>query len=211
VGKGGSKKQLPMRRITTDPPRKAVPAIAARPGPGFTAIDQRLFRVRWNKFDYHGPWCIGHSPSSLLVDLMTRIRDMEQMTPLQVFSGDPGKDYGDPAALPNKQARRRLEEIGLSDETNISRLRIGQKERLYGFRRDPEFYAVFCSGPDAVPLARTPCSRTAAAAGDYRAVDAVAGAGYVGRAADRSASSGRRFPSSSAWSSSVSRSSGRRR
>jgi hypothetical protein len=74
---------------------------------------------------------------------MTRIRDMEQMTPAQVFRGDPGKDYGDPARLPNRDARDRLSDLGLIDETCISRLRIGSSERLYGFRRDPEFYAIF--------------------------------------------------------------------
>ncbi|HEX5597025.1 MAG TPA: hypothetical protein VFX61_13570 [Micromonosporaceae bacterium] len=83
------------------------------------------------------------SASVDIVDLMTRLRDMEQLTPVQVFSGELGKDYGDPARLPCKPARQRLSELGLADETCISRLRIGSMSRLYGFRRDPEFYAVF--------------------------------------------------------------------
>jgi hypothetical protein len=142
VGKG-SKKRLPTGRLQSEPPRKAVPSTAASPKAVIAAVDQGLFRVRWNRFDYHGPWCIGVSLSSDIVTLMTRIKDMEHLSPLQVFCGDPGKDYGDPARLPNRDAIKRLNELGLADETNVSRLRIGQRGRLYGFRRDPEFYAIF--------------------------------------------------------------------
>ncbi|GIG93149.1 hypothetical protein [Plantactinospora endophytica] len=142
MGKG-SGKRVPAGRIQTGPPRKAVPAGAASPARGFVAVDQTLFRVRWNRFDYQGPWCIGASTPDALVTLMMRLRDMEGMTPARVFSGDLGKDYGEPARLPNRDARKRLEELGLADETCVSRLRIGGAGRLYGFRRDPEFYAVF--------------------------------------------------------------------
>ncbi|MCX5066732.1 hypothetical protein OOJ91_12660 [Micromonospora lupini] len=83
------------------------------------------------------------SSSDEIVAMMRRVCDMEQMPPLQVFSGEPGKDYGDPARLPNKAAKDRLVELGLIDETCVSRLRISGPGRLYGFRRDPEFYAVF--------------------------------------------------------------------
>lgn len=138
----GSRKQIPAGRIHTGPPRKAIPAQAARLA-GFDPQAPELFRVRWTRFDYRGRWCIGVSASVDIVDLMTRLRDMEQLTPVQVFSGELGKDYGDPARLPCKPARQRLSELGLADETCISRLRIGSMSRLYGFRRDPEFYAVF--------------------------------------------------------------------
>lgn len=110
---------------------------------GLVPVDQTLFRVRWNRFDFQGPWCIGMSPADVLVKLMMRLREMESMSPIQVFSGGIGKDYGDPAKLPNPDARARLVELGLADETRISRLRINGAGRLYGFRRDPEFYAVF--------------------------------------------------------------------
>ncbi|WP_416901337.1 hypothetical protein [Micromonospora echinospora] len=142
MGKG-SGKRVPAGRIQTGPPRKAVPAVAANPTRGFTPVDQTLFRVRWNRFDFRGPWCLGASLADELVNLHVRIREMESMTPHQVFCGDPGKDYGDPARLPNRDARFRLQELGFADETRISRLRINGPGRLYGFRRDPEFYAVF--------------------------------------------------------------------
>lgn len=142
MAKGTNQKRVPAGRGNQAPPRKAVPNRAANPGP-FTQVDQSLFRVRWSRFDFHGTWCIGLSPSSDIVTLMTRIRDMEKMPPLQVWKGDPGKDYGDPSRLPSKAARDRLEELNLMDETSVSRLRISGAQRLYGFRRDPEFYAVF--------------------------------------------------------------------
>lgn len=139
----GSKKRLPTGRIQSDPPRKTVPAAAASPKAVVVAADQSLFRIRWTRFDYEGPWCIGVSPSVDIVNLMKRLQAMEHLSPLHVFRGDPGKDYGDPARLPNREARKRLDHLGLADETNISRLRISGPGRLYGFRRDPEFYAVF--------------------------------------------------------------------
>ncbi|MER7165224.1 hypothetical protein ABT336_03985 [Micromonospora sp. NPDC000207] len=139
----GSGKRVPAGRIQKGAPRKAVPAVAASPTRVLAAVDQTLFRIRWNHFDFQGPWCIGASPADDVVKLMMRLREMERMTPLQVFSGDPGKDYGDPARLPNRGARDKLVDLGMADETCISRLRINGPSRLYGFRRDPEFYAVF--------------------------------------------------------------------
>lgn len=78
--------------------------------------------------------------------MKVRINEMETMTPSEVFAPFGrriGVDYGPPGILPLKAARDRLEDLDLMDETNISRLRIGKQPRLYGFRRDPEFYAVF--------------------------------------------------------------------
>lgn len=137
-------KNVPAGRIEKGPPRKAVPAIAAKPQ-GFAPAAPGLFVVRWTKFDLDGPWCLGASKPAKIVDLMRRIRDAEQLTPDEVFrlNGSLGVDYGDPANIPNAKAKRRLRDLRLMDETCISRLRIGGKARLYGFRRDPEFYAVF--------------------------------------------------------------------
>lgn len=137
-------KNVPAGRIEKRPPRKAVPAIAAKPL-GFAPAAPDLFVVRWTKFDFDGPWCLGASKPAKIVDLMKRIRDAEQMTPDEVFrlNGHLGVDYGDPVNIPNAKAKRRLRDLGLMDETCISRLRIGWKPRLYGFRRDPEFYTVF--------------------------------------------------------------------
>ena len=126
-------------------PKKHVPSLAARPA-GFLPAADHLFVVRWTKFDYNGPWCLGKSLSVELVEMKIRIKEMESMTPGEVFQPKGkqlGVDYGPPGNIPNSAARARLTELGLSDETNISRLRITKQARLYGFRRDPEFYAIF--------------------------------------------------------------------
>lgn len=137
-------KKVPAESGYQGPSRKAVPASAHRP-PGFSPATPGLFTVRWTKFDFNGPWCLSRSDSAAIVNLMTRLCGMETMTPGEVFrpSTGPGVDYGDPALLPNNSTYERLTELGLNDETNISRLRINGEQRLYGFRRDPEFYAVF--------------------------------------------------------------------
>lgn len=125
------------------PARKAVPPVAAKPLERIVAPNGN-FVVRWTKFDYGGPWCLGVSTSEQIVKMMQRIASFESMTPMEVFKpGGPGVEYGNPAELPNQAARDRLEELRLADETRISRLRFGGPERLFGFRRDPEFYAVF--------------------------------------------------------------------
>lgn len=136
-------KNVPAGRIEKRPPRKAVPATAAKPQ-GFPPAAPGLFVVRWTRFDFHGPWCIGNDPNRF-VELMKRITELERMTPSEVFrpDADLGVDYGDPANLPNEAAKQRLRDLGLMDETCISRLRFGSRPRLYGFRRDPEFYPVF--------------------------------------------------------------------
>lgn len=125
--------------------RKSVPAMARRPV-GLVVPRPGNLVVRWNRFDFDGPWCLARSDAVTIVELMKQIKSFESMTPKEVFDNpgtEVGKDYGDPSCLPNEAARRRLDALGLMDQTNISRLRCGNKPRLYGFRVDPEFYAVF--------------------------------------------------------------------
>jgi hypothetical protein len=52
------------------------------------------------------------------------------------------KDYSIPS-LPSREARQRLTEIGRDDETTISRLEISGARRLYGFRKDNNFFALW--------------------------------------------------------------------
>lgn len=122
----------------TVPKRAAQPALLS-PSPSGT------FVVRWARFDFDGPWCLGLSDSTAIVDLMRRLKAFESMRPIDIFGTTksyPGTDY-DVARVPNQDAVKRLSLLGFGDETRISRLQIGGLPRLYGFRRDPEFYAVF--------------------------------------------------------------------
>jgi hypothetical protein len=68
----------------------------------------------------------------------------ESMTVNEAFHcGDyPGKCY-DLEALPNPEARERLEVLRLADQTKIWRLRVGGTGRLYGFLRGNVFHVVF--------------------------------------------------------------------
>lgn len=134
------KKKVPQPR---DIPRKAIPPLATRqrllvPEPDGT------FQVRWSKFDFDGPWCLSR-PEGDVVQLMKRLKSFETQRPIHIFGTTdtyPGTDY-DATRIPNQAAVKRLQELGFSDETRISRLRIGGAPRFYGFRRDPVFYAIF--------------------------------------------------------------------
>lgn len=127
------------------PARKAVPPRAANPPALFIPPDSGGLIVRWSKFDYEGPWCLGQSSPDVIVDLMKRLRDIERMPLKDVFApwSEVGKEYGPPSGLPNTDAGKRFIELGLDDETKVSRLRITGERRLYGVRREREFYPVF--------------------------------------------------------------------
>jgi hypothetical protein len=66
------------------------------------------------------------------------------MTVGEVFSGSgyPGKEY-DVEKIPTAEALRRLDAIGLADQTKISVLRLGGLPRLYGFRDGNVFHVVW--------------------------------------------------------------------
>lgn len=91
-----------------------------------------------------GPWCLTNISKPDHLTLLRRIRSFETMTVNQVFSNDGqvGKDY-DIDRLPTKEARDRLLELELDDRDTISRLQIGGKQRLYGFREGSRFYAIW--------------------------------------------------------------------
>jgi len=99
--------------------------------------------VQLGRFDTGGPWCLTKITQADHLTLLNRIAAIETMTVQQGFtySDEPGKDY-DLAALPNRDATERLEELEYDDETQISRMRVTGKGRLYGFRRDERFYAL---------------------------------------------------------------------
>ncbi|MFI9595320.1 hypothetical protein [Nonomuraea sp. NPDC052265] len=86
-----------------------------------------------------------------MADTMTKLVSFESMTINELFSkGDePGKHY-DVEALPTRQARDRLETLGFSDMTRISRLRLGGPIRLYGFLEDHCFHILWWDPTHAV-------------------------------------------------------------
>ncbi|RZK75279.1 MAG: hypothetical protein EOP28_00325 [Rhodococcus sp. (in: high G+C Gram-positive bacteria)] len=84
--------------------------------------------------------------SEHLLDLLQRLKSFESMRCSQLFApgSEEGKVYQVPD-LPNKDALARLTELDLDDQTEIARLRISGKRRLYGFLHDggPDFYALW--------------------------------------------------------------------
>jgi hypothetical protein len=124
-------------------PRKSVPAAAGKAAAVLMPSTGRL-AIRWTRFDYEGPFCLSRSDMPTWLEVMKQCSSFESMTPMEIFKpGGLGKDYGEPRALPNAVAVERLKQLRLSDETQISRLRFTGRQRLYGVRRDLDFYAIF--------------------------------------------------------------------
>lgn len=82
----------------------------------------------------------------MLLLILEKMRSFESMTLSELFGvgSEHGKDYDlvDVAAK-NKGVAARLTDIGHDDRTQLSRLRLGGKRRLYGFREDNVFYVLW--------------------------------------------------------------------
>src|SRR5690606_20838174 len=100
-------------------------------------------RVAWRfcHVDHAGPWGFG---TLTIAELMDKLAAFESMTCREIFDmgEEPGKHY-DVAAIPNKIAAQRLDELRLSDMTKISRLRLGGKPRLYGLLHGNVFHILW--------------------------------------------------------------------
>jgi hypothetical protein len=79
-----------------------------------------------------------------LCGLMRTLAGFETMTMGEAFNGRgyPGKDY-DIEDIPTREARDRLEAIGLAGMTKISVFRLSGEQRLYGFRCENVFHVVW--------------------------------------------------------------------
>lgn len=103
---------------------------------------------RFGMADREGPWSLSICDGSTLHALMEKLRDFESMTCSELErSGDPLKHY-EVDSLPTKQARERLEQLRLDDQTRISRLRLTGKQRLYGFMDEDNTFHVLWWDPE---------------------------------------------------------------
>lgn len=100
-----------------------------------------LLRVRLGRLDLDGPWCLTREPGDLM-KVLAAIKSWETMRTLDAFGGHPGKDYA-LKDLPNKDAHRRLAELNLDDQESICRMRVDGPGRLYGFRQNDDFWALW--------------------------------------------------------------------
>ncbi len=107
--------------------------------------------VQFGRFDIGGQWCLSQISPDALRTLLARIRSIETMTITEAFNNrdEPGKDYSI-ADLPSREAWERLVELEYDDEDQISRLRVTGRGRLYGFRRDERFYALWWDPEHAI-------------------------------------------------------------
>lgn len=109
--------------------------------PDAETSDHRLC-WRFTHFDHDGPWGFGRFEKDTLQWLLECLRSFESMTPAEIFRGYPGKLY-EVAAIPNKTALDRLDELGMADMTTIWRLRLGGEPRLYGFLAGHVFHVLW--------------------------------------------------------------------
>lgn len=133
------------REVRVDP--------SARPSNDRTPRKARTFNptdptdkvvVQFGRFDVDSQWCLSTIAPDELRTLLNRIKSFETMTVTEAFNqhDEPGKDYSI-ADLPLNAALERLVELEYDDEDQISRLRVTGSGRLYGFRRNERFYALW--------------------------------------------------------------------
>jgi hypothetical protein len=120
------------------PPRKGLPKPVA---PGAELSSERIC-WRFSYADHEGPWCFHEIAAADLCEVLAKLGTFESMKITELFTGDPGKDY-DVEQIPNKLALERLTAMNLADQTRISRLQLGGKPRLYGFRHDNVFEIIW--------------------------------------------------------------------
>jgi hypothetical protein len=132
----------PKKQVSTPPVKlKEVPRRTVLPGAG-TSDDRICWR--FSHIDHDGPWGFEKVGAPKLRWIMDRLSHFETMTIDELFhrNGYPGKDY-EIEKIPTSAALVRLEEIGLSDMTKISVLRLQGEPRMYGFRVGHAFHVVF--------------------------------------------------------------------
>jgi hypothetical protein len=148
----GSPRQ-PRKKAQVSATRQVRVAAGARPSDDRIPRKARTFNptnptdkvvVQVGRFDVGSQWCLSEVTQDEIRTLLGRIRSIETMTITEAFNyGDePGKDYSI-EDLPTKAARDRLVELNYDDEDQISRLRVTGRGRLYGFRRNERFYALW--------------------------------------------------------------------
>lgn len=138
-----TKRKQPLR-INAPAAKKSVPAKATD-----VPEAEGLFRIRFGKLDLDGPWCLTKAPDDLRM-VLRAVQSFETMRLHEVFGGGyPGKDYL-ARDLPAHDARTRLVELQLDDHERISRLRIGNMGRLYGFRHGLDFWVLWWDSRHAI-------------------------------------------------------------
>jgi hypothetical protein len=156
--RNGTKKQ-PVAPVGGWPTgRKEVPQVTAPRG---KTIDKAAIadpdapapkRIVWSfrGYDVDGPYCLMRATQEQFLSIIAKLRDFEgfDLQALQAGGSQHFKRY--PLDTLPSGASKRLIEIDHDDEDCICRLRLGGKQRLYGFLRENVFEILWWDPEHAV-------------------------------------------------------------
>lgn len=101
---------------------------------------------RFAKADPAGPWCFGDCTGPVLHDIIGKLTSFESMM-IEELLGDTLKSYN-VEDIPTKEARQRLVDLRLDDQTALYRLRLTGTARLYGLMYEDAVFHVLWWDPD---------------------------------------------------------------
>lgn len=97
---------------------------------------------RLSHIDWDGPWCPTKCLETGMREILTRLAQFETMTWVQIKSNTGSHTVGAEHII--KRARQRLTERNLDEwADHLTSLRMGGKERLWGFLRAGIFHALW--------------------------------------------------------------------
>ena len=109
-------------------------------------LDRRLtFRFDCLDLAPDCPWSLASIAPSDLADLLSKLREFENITVGEIRRKDSQafKEYPDFARCPNREAQRRLAACYEMQGDSVARLRLGGRKRLYGFLVEHEFHLLW--------------------------------------------------------------------
>lgn len=130
------------------------PPMEAKHVPDLGLADERILNRRpvWRfaKADMGGDWPLHNASKQELGLLIEKLGQFETMKIGSIFA--PGAEHGKRYAIELLPAapRKRLEELEHDDETELVRLRLGGRERLYGILRENIFHILWWDPDHAV-------------------------------------------------------------
>lgn len=132
----------------------AIPKFVPQPKVFRRSDGEGCLRIRMTSMDAGGPWCLLNVDPEHFIDLLPRLKSLEQMKKKEIFrqGSKLGKVYR-VEDIPNPDALRRLTQIDLDDQTEIARLEITGERRLYGFISNddcPDFWVLWWDPKHAI-------------------------------------------------------------
>lgn len=125
-------------QLPAQEPKKRVPDVQSTQSSSF---DEQIV-WRFGNLDDSGRWGLSRCSESDLRDLFAKLSSFETMRVKELFTGqEHGKRYNVESISP--AAQKRLIELNRDDETQIVRLRLSGKKRLFGFLKGSVFHILW--------------------------------------------------------------------